>query len=248
MSDDLRVATEKIKLEDSKRELYTLVEASTETVKLPTFEGRDDEDFDQFKTEVEKAFVSDIVIKSAKLKKLREVLKGNALRLVPESTTNTIDDAWTVLGNAFGNPIKLMKYRKNVILKLGMLPKENVRGGPKAQVDWYIKVESLIQSIIDLGNKSEELGREAFNPSAIACILNMFPNHLLNKLNRCAGTGCVKLEAILAQIKVFRSEAQENQLVREVHFSSQNQAGASNWYDASPDQFHGVETDHYGYE
>ena len=76
----------------------------------------------------------------------------------------------------------------------------------------------------------------------------MFPNHLLNKLNRCAGTGCVNLEAILAQIKVFRSEAQENQLVREVHFSSQNQAGASNWYDASPDQFHGVETDHYGYE
>ena len=47
---------------------------------------------------------------------------------------------------------------------------------------------------------------------------------------------------------MFRSEAQQNQLVREVCFSSQSQDSSSNWYDGSPDQFHGVETDYYGYE
>ena len=71
---DVTEAIESVKLEDDARELYTLDTATTETVKLPIFEGRDDEDFAKFKELVEKAFVQNRTSKADKLAKLREVL------------------------------------------------------------------------------------------------------------------------------------------------------------------------------
>ena len=94
---DVEKAVEAIKAEDDKRELYTLDTAKVDTVKLPTFEGRDDEDFAKFKEQVKDAFVQNRTQKKDKLAKLREVLRGHAKALVPFSMTNSIDDAWDAL-------------------------------------------------------------------------------------------------------------------------------------------------------
>ena len=61
LTDEVREAIDTVKGEDDSRELYTLDSAKTETVKLPTFEGREDEDFAKFKELVEKAFVQNRV-------------------------------------------------------------------------------------------------------------------------------------------------------------------------------------------
>ena len=70
---DVSDAIDSVKTEDDARELYTLDTAKTENVKLPIFEGRDDEDFAKFKELVEKAFVQNRTSKADKLVKLREV-------------------------------------------------------------------------------------------------------------------------------------------------------------------------------
>ena len=147
LTEDVRYIIELIRTEDDSRELYTLDAAKTDSVKLPTFGGRDDEDFVKFKAEVEEAFVQNRVSKSTKLKKLREVLTGQAKKLVPESLVGDIEKAWDVLDKAFGNPRRLMNYKKEALFRLGKLPS---RGGRKAQVAWYLEVESLVKDILSL--------------------------------------------------------------------------------------------------
>ena len=72
---EVKMVVQSIKAENDSRELYTLDKANYEKVSLPSFEGRDDEDFLQFKAEIEWAFVHNRVSKSVKLK---EVLTGFA--------------------------------------------------------------------------------------------------------------------------------------------------------------------------
>ena len=67
--------------------------------------------------------------------KLREVLKCYAKRLVPFPMTNTINDAWKVLENAFGDPTKLLQNQNDYHLELRILPIDNAKGGLKAKVE-----------------------------------------------------------------------------------------------------------------
>ena len=52
--------------------------------------------------------------------KLRENLKGQALKRVPESVKN-IDTAWQNLSEAFGSPMIVLKERLKSLAKLGNL-------------------------------------------------------------------------------------------------------------------------------
>ena len=226
VSEELRFATESIEDEDNARELYTLDISKADPVKLPTFEGRDDEDFAQFKKLLEKAFVQNRVTKSDKVDKLREVLRGHAKKLVPQSTVNDIDEAMEILNKAFGDPVRLMTYRKDSLLKLGFLPRENAKGGVKTQVEWYLEVESLLKNIIDLGKKSSELDREAFSGSSMNNIMRMFPSNLQRKLDECPGDGSDRVEAMLKKIAGFRSTAQRRKNIIE---STPAHGGASGW-------------------
>ena len=213
LSDDVKHSIRNIKAEDKYRELYSLATAPTEKVKFPTFEGRDDEDFAKFKLEVERAFVKNRITRSDKLDKLRDVLKGHAKMLISQPRICDIDEAWEVLSKSFGNPMRLMNYLKRALLELGSLPKSNGRGGLKAQVKWYLEVESLVQNIINLGKKSRKLEREAFSYSTIKSIKKLFPLKFGDKLNKCTGDGIDEMEAILKKITDFRLRTQENQLV-----------------------------------
>ena len=172
--EDVDETIEAVIEEDSARELYSLDTTVNEKVKLPSFEGRDDEDFSKWKELVERAFVKNRVAKDDKLLKLREILKGHAKKLVPYSMTNTIDDAWKALESAYGDPSKLMQNRKDALSKLGQLPKDNAKGGLKAKVEWYLELEVIIKSIKDFGSKSEDMFAEAFSANISSDFLKIF--------------------------------------------------------------------------
>ena len=106
-----------IKGEDDNRALYTLDSTKHEHVKYPTFQGLESEDYALFKSKVEKAFETNRVIKTDRIAKLRNCLKGNALTLVPESSVKNIDDAWVALEAAYGSPERLMRSKKDAISK-----------------------------------------------------------------------------------------------------------------------------------
>ena len=232
LTEDVRYIIELIRTEDDSRELYTLDAAKTDSVKLPTFGGRDDEDFVKFKVEVEEAFVQNRVSKSTKLKKLREVLTGQAKKLVPESLVGDIEKAWDVLDKAFGDPRRLMNYKKEALSRLGKLPS---RGGRKAQVAWYLEVESLVKDILELGKKSSPLEKLAFNLDNIDVIIRMFPIHQERRLMKCEGEGRSQIEAILKEISEFREEAQRFQLLEEnpatTNAPARGKAAITGWSD-----------------
>ena len=213
---DVTEAIESVKFEDDARELYTLDTAKTETMNLPVFEGNDDEDFAKFKELVEKAFVQNRTSKADQLAKLREVLRGHAKRLVPFSLTNDIDDAWEALNKAYGDPARLMQNRKDALLKLGFLPKENAKGGRKCQIEWYLELEAILRNIIDLGLKTNAMYGEAFTATTFRTIQKMFPLTLMRKLMKCSGDfGPDLMEQFLFSISDLRSEAQTMLLIEE---------------------------------
>ena len=61
----------------------------------------------KFKEKMEYRFKRNHVAKQDQLEKLRENLKGKALRLIPE-TTEDIVAAWKVLKDAFGDAARVL--------------------------------------------------------------------------------------------------------------------------------------------
>ena len=215
LNDDLKLTIDAVKEQDDIRALFTLDKSKSDPVKLPVFEGKDSEDYVEFKDKVERAFVINRVCKADQLAKLRACLRCYPLKLVPESTITKIDDAWEVLDQAFKDPTRVMRFKWNELLKLKYLPKESPKGF-KDQIEWYMNLENQIRGIIDVGTRDAELAIEAFGKSKISTILNMFPTRMRSQLMKCSGKGESRLEAILASIKDFRKEAQEFQIVKEI--------------------------------
>ena len=211
ISDEVLVAVKVIEDQDDERALFTLDTSKPDPIKLPSFEGREDEDFTVFKEKVEKAFIQNRTCKADQLAKLKECLGGHARKIVPDSITKTIEEAWADLDKAFGDPERVLKHRLESLFKLGTFPKE----GFKKQIEWYLQAESLIRGIIDLGKTDTELDKAAFSPITIRAILRLFPPYQLSKLSDCPGKGPRKLEAIAEKISVFRQKAQDLQKVTE---------------------------------
>ena len=74
-----------VKEEDQKRNLQTLMPSKTEKVKYPAFSGDVGVDFLKFKKKLEECFRKNRVPQSDMLDKLRENLRGAALKRVPET-------------------------------------------------------------------------------------------------------------------------------------------------------------------
>ena len=102
------------------------------------FEGKNEECFVDFKVKLERAFELNQTAETAKATKIRELLRGNAKNLIPDSMEN-IDNIYKVLDKAFGDPIRLLNYKKQSLSKIGAFPSYNTKGGHKVIVDWYFK-------------------------------------------------------------------------------------------------------------
>jgi hypothetical protein len=159
-------------------------------VKLPKFTGDPAEDFTRFKKEVEKAFLINRVTRSDQAAKLRECLSGHAKSIVPSSMED-IADAWVVLNIAFGDPAG--------------------RGSSpiKKQVEWLLSLEISLQDIVELGNRSSDMDREAFSGGTLSKILSLFPLNIQAELTICKGDGKEKLLGIIEEVKKLREIRQE---------------------------------------
>ena len=112
LEENVEEVKEEIVKEDNERELYSLEKTKVNKVDLPTFGGKDHEDFSKFKEDIEKRFKTNRTSRDEQIIKLRDCLKGYARKLIPDSNVTDIKEAWRILNQAFGNPLRIIKQRK----------------------------------------------------------------------------------------------------------------------------------------
>ena len=75
----------------------------------------------------------------------------------------------------YGDPYRLVRYKKKLLLSLGDQPKPNGKGGIKAVIEWHLQIESNLKNLLDLGSKDTLLAMEIWNNEAIASYCKLFP-------------------------------------------------------------------------
>ena len=198
-----------VKVEDQKRNLQTLMPQKSEKVKYPTFSGDVGEDMVKFKKKIIECFRKNRIPESDMLDKLRENLKGAALKRVPE-TVKEISVAWSNLQEAFGSPMIVLRERLKSLNKLGNVPPDT---SASRQISWYHDFESVIQDIIDLGSGADmNLQMGAFGPPVQEMILKALADDPLKKREVAkAGYGKQPEEKVTAfrdKIVEYRRDAQ----------------------------------------
>ena len=158
---ELDQAISSIEEADQDKGLYSERKAKSSPVQIPSFSGHSGEDFVEFQTKFEKAMVTNKIPKTDQLDKLREVLKGKAKVQVPAKTED-IERAWDLLKSAFGDPMTLLKFRKQSLSKLGAYPDTSTRSNPQKVVDWCLEMERILDDLIKLGDRETRLELVAF--------------------------------------------------------------------------------------
>ena len=210
---------DELKTEDAKRELHSNATSVTEKVQYPSFEGKDEECFADFKVKLEKAFKHNQTVKSAKATKIKENLKGSAKDHIPDSMED-IDDIYRALDRAFGDPTRLLHFKIKSLSKLGVIPSYNSKAGPKAVVDWHLKLETQLQSLLDLGKANsgdEDLTAVIYSLDIIRTVANMFEKHEGETVLAAVfdKRGQVRLQVLKDKISERRASAQEWQHIKE---------------------------------
>ena len=122
--------------------------------------------------EVQRAFKANRVPRVDQVDKLREHISGFALSLVPD-TVKDIE----------------VQSRLNELKKLGKLPGKDSYGNVnfQRQVQWYLTLDGLLQDLIELGERDEDLAVQVFNPATIRDVVNLFPMKLNLELSKLPG-------------------------------------------------------------
>ena len=200
-----------VSAEDVRRNLYTLDNNKSEKVKYPTFSGDKKEDYLKFKTKMMEAFTKNRVVLGDQLDKLRENLKGEALKYVPQ-TISTLEKAWSNLSDAYGDPLRILKERIKVLDAIKALPPMKKKD---ARVTWFLEFESVLEDIIELGG--DEIGQRsyctAFSEFTLEKIISAFPDDgedvlLRVELSSVDGEGKTQFENIKKKITEFRQSSQ----------------------------------------
>ena len=141
-----------VQKEDGDRGLFTLEPAKTDIIKYPTFSGLPSEDYLKFRETMEQRFRENKVKKKEQVAKLRECLTGAALGRVPDGVKD-IQEAFSRLSEAFGNPSKVMNFQLKALEDLGTMPSEKLANGQlnySRKIEWLLKLEVILGKILDL--------------------------------------------------------------------------------------------------
>ena len=113
------------------------------------------------------------VSRSNQLEKLRECLKGEALKQVPKNMTGGLESAWQALKVMFGDPERLLQFRLKALEDLGKFPPSMKNSLPNysAQAAWLAPFLMELSEIISLGETHQELHNTVFNSSIINSII-----------------------------------------------------------------------------
>ena len=198
-----------VKEEDTRRNLQTLLPNVSDKVKYPVFSGETGEDLLKFKDKMQECFRKNRILESDQLDKLRENLKGQALKRVPDSV-KSLETAWKNLSDAFGSPMIVLKERLKGLVKLGTMPADT---SPNKQISWFLDFESVLNDIIDLGSSTDlNMQMGAFGPPVQESILKAFNDHPQKKREiAMSGYNLQPKEKIIAyqsKVQGFRQEVQ----------------------------------------
>ena len=208
------LATLKRQYENTKREvvnedeevrgLFTLESNRGQMLKYPEFSGELCQDFTAFKEKMLIRFRRNKICKGDQLDKLRECLKGQALRLVPHSIKR-IEDAWNTLNNAFGDPTRILQHRLSQLKQLGQYDDQK---NYKRKVEYLIQFEGILDDLIKMGVQDEEMAYLAFNQNTLNEIVNKFPEHMSLKLLKVDGKGKQRMDNLKIKLTQYREDAQ----------------------------------------
>ena len=147
------------------------------------------------------------------MSKLREYLSGEAKDLVPHSISSCVTDALNVLDKAYGNPLRLFRYRREHFFSLGKQPKETDRGGVTVMVKWLRDIGVSMEGLLTLADKDSTCAKALFNAEEMSKFLDVFEGRALKKLpnvlemeNLDSKIGCqklVNLEMKLRNLQTF---------------------------------------------
>ena len=118
----------------------------------------------RFKEKMNECFKKNRVPESDQLDKLRENLRGAALKRVP-ITVKKLAVAWQNLDEAFGSPLIVLKERLRSLAKLGNIPPDSAAA---KQITWFHDFEAVLQDILDMGDSPADGCIWAFCPGASA--------------------------------------------------------------------------------
>ena len=218
---ELKDAKTTIQEQDKLRSLFSLETNKGEVLEYPSFSGEPGEDLVKFKEKMEYRFRMNQVPLRLQLEKLRETLKGQALKQVPDSTKD-ISSAWANLANAFGDPSRVLQHRINILRDMGNFPAKTSKGLPNhsKRVEFLLKLEGVVRDIVDLGNSDDELMLLSFNANTIGEIVNKFPDNMVLELNNLPGRGKQRMLNIQEKLSKFRADAQNLEKTRSLNSSS----------------------------
>ena len=191
--------------EDIRRQLYSLdITTRVDQVKWPTFAGDAGEDFIKFKADFLDACRQNKTTLRNQITKLRENVKGYARSLIPASLTD-LEKAWKILERACGDSLRVVNHRIENLMNVGAWPQDGTRDCFTKQVKWIVKVQGLLQEIIDLASTNEEISAVIYNRSQIANILKLFPMFMMDKLAELPGYKEDKYKLIIEKLDKWKN-------------------------------------------
>ena len=189
--------------------IQKLLDTNPCPVKFPTFAGLDKEDFVIFRDRFARAAQARGICKTDQVDKLREVLAGKALAFLPPEGIGDIDVAWTHLEQVYGNSRTILNFHLSKLVSMPSMTDEIVETNPQDAADWYFDMEILVDSILRVGSRSQELRWLTFSSKTMFhCVFSKLPHRLLDRTYELDTLGEEKMRQVLQLIRRARANAQ----------------------------------------
>ena len=91
-----------------------------------------------------------------------------------------IDQAWSYLDQAFGNPHTCLNHRLAKVIEMPGLTDNLERQDPAYAAEWYLKMENAVDAVLRMGSRNHSLEYVAFNDKTIYQIISKLPYQLEN--------------------------------------------------------------------
>ena len=177
----------------------------------------------KFKKEMKNGFKTNKVRREDQVKKLRENLFDQPKTMIPYNI-ESINDAWKILHDMYGDSTRVMNAK---VLELRNL-KENANSGYprkgegisllKAQIEWITRLEVTLNDIMELGEESKQLNRDAFSSRTVVSVLELFKmqDELEREMRPAKEDGKERMYLIIKYLQDLRKMRLEMQKTQEL--------------------------------
>ena len=101
--------------------------------------------------------------------------------------------------------MRVVNSRIETLLDVGSWPQDGIKDCYSQQVKWIVKVQGLLQDIIDFANPNDKLGAVIYNRHQLANILKLFPMFMLDELAEIPGYNEDKFKLIIEKLDKWKN-------------------------------------------